>query len=45
MGNQETVLTEKAEQTNDNQVGVTQPFLGTGKSSKENTTGTHCSRE
>lgn len=41
----ETVLTEKAEQTDDNQVGVTQPFLGTGKSSKENTTGIHFSRE
>ncbi|KAM6071741.1 uncharacterized protein LJ206_010149 isoform 2-T4 [Theristicus caerulescens] len=41
----ETVLTEKAVQTVDNQAGVTQHFLGTGKSSKENITGIHSNRE
>lgn len=34
----ETVLSEKAVQTDDHQAGVTQHFWGTGKSSKENIT-------
>lgn len=41
----ETILTEKAVQTDDNQAGVTQHFFGTGKSSKENITGIHSNRE
>ncbi|XP_026503762.1 uncharacterized protein LOC112102759 [Terrapene carolina triunguis] len=44
-GSKEAVLTEKTEQVDDNQAGVTQNFLGTDKSSKEKTVETHPNKE
>nr|XP_008166609.1 uncharacterized protein LOC112058639 isoform X1 [Chrysemys picta bellii] len=44
-GSKEAVLTEKTEQVDDNQTGVTQNFLGTDKSSKEKTVETHPNKE
>ncbi|CAM5141045.1 unnamed protein product [Natator depressus] len=44
-GSKEAALTEKIEQVEDHQAGVTQNFLGTDKSSKEKTVETHPNKE